>query len=543
MNQFFGEEKLLNFRTIHSFCVMVLNEFARQTGREPFALVRNTSEILSNLYLQIQHDFPNDSIIKEIMSQITYCKNLQLSTEEIKKIEIENIDFYKIFKAYENYKVKNKIMDFDDQLKYAYDILKSYPTILEKFKNKYTYINVDEAQDTSKIQHEIIKLLVNENLFMVGDEDQSIYRFRAAYPQALLNFQKEYKKSKVLLMETNYRSTSQILTVANNFIKQNKNRKDKNIIPFRKEGESIKHIIFQNIDDQYKYIVEEAKNNKNKLAILYRNNDSAIPIVDRFNKENINFSIKECDTSFFNHKIIKDIQYFIKYYLEPNNISIFSKIYYKINCGISKEQIRKLTLQLEKRKDLNILDNLILLEETVFWQRKKLENIKFEMGIWKNKNSYEIIKSIFKDLEYENYLKNHKSENVSNSQKINVIYGLAKQNPNIKNFLHELEKLEDDLKQGKYENPNLVLSTIHGSKGLEYDRVLIVDAMEGILPCVEKPKSDKDKRIDEYEEEVRLFYVAMTRAKERLEILTYKTAYDEIIGLSPFVVSILNQNR
>lgn len=534
----FGDNQKPQFRTIHSFCVMVLNEFAKKTGRKPFELIRNSNEIISSLYLKIKHEFPSDSDIKDILTRITYCNNLQLPMEEIQKNE--DTYFCRIYKAYAEYKIQNRLMDFDDQLKYAYDILKKYPSILEKFKNTYKYINVDEAQDTSKIQHEIIKLLVNDNLFMVGDEDQSIYRFRAAYPQALLNFQNEYKKSKVMLMETNYRSTPQILKVANTFIKQNKNRRDKNIVAFHKNGESIKHIIFQNIDDEFKYILEEVNKNNEKLAILYRNNDSAIPIVDMFRKDKIKYTIREAESNFFSNKVVKDIQFFINFYLNPSNMDFFNKIYYKINCGISKELMQKLQEQMQKRKDLTILDNLIYLDETAYWQRKKLEQIRAEMRNWKTYSSYYIVKSIVKDLEYENYLERKKSEFTNYAQKINVIYALAKQNPDIKEFLTKLVELEFAMKEGSCNNPNVILSTIHGSKGLEYDRVLLIDAISGVLPAIEKPKDFNNPKYEEYEEEVRLFYVAITRAKKRLEILTYKTAYDEIVGLSPFVTSIVN---
>lgn len=160
--EIFEKEYNLNFRTIHSFCVMVLKEFERQTKRKTFELIRNTNEVLAKLYFQIKHEFANDIIINDLLTQITYCKNSMLKDEQIKEIENSNIDFYKIYYAYETYKKQNKLMDFDDQLKYAFEILKTYPKILDSFKKIYKYINIDEAQDTSKIQHEIIRLLVRE---------------------------------------------------------------------------------------------------------------------------------------------------------------------------------------------------------------------------------------------------------------------------------------------------------------------------------------------------------------------------------------------
>lgn len=164
----FGKEEQLNFRTIHSFCVMVLKEFEKQTGRKIFEIINNMNQVIAKIYLQIKHSVANDIIIGEIINQITYCKNNILSKEEIKKMKNSNINFYEIYIEYEKYKKQNKLMDFDDQLQYAYYILKNYPKILNKFKSTYIYINVDEAQDTSKLQHEIIRLLVRRKSFYGG---------------------------------------------------------------------------------------------------------------------------------------------------------------------------------------------------------------------------------------------------------------------------------------------------------------------------------------------------------------------------------------
>lgn len=164
----FGKSNDLNFRTIHSFCVMVLKEYERFTGRKAFKLIINTNEILARIYFKIKHDFANETIINELITQITYCKNCMLGTDKIREIENSNIDFYQIYCVYEEYKRQNRLMDFDDQLKYAYEILKVYPQILEKIKNRFKYINVDEAQDTSKLQHEIIKLIVRKEFIYGG---------------------------------------------------------------------------------------------------------------------------------------------------------------------------------------------------------------------------------------------------------------------------------------------------------------------------------------------------------------------------------------
>ena len=540
----FGENNKLQFRTINSFCVSVIREFERQTGRTAFTLFRNTEEILSHLYIRLKNDFPNETVIKDINSQIIYANNMLLKDSQIREIKNDNIDFYKIYKEYENYKIKNKIMDFDDQLKYAYTILKSYKNIRQKFMNRYAYINVDEAQDTSKIQHEIIKLLVNKNIFMVGDEDQSIYKFRAAYPKALLDFEKVYEDSKVLYMETNYRSTPEILQIANNFIKQNVNRKDKNIIPYRASGQTVKITEIENYEDQYNYLLNILKDSNEQTAILYRNNESAIPIIDIFLKHNVNFKIKEGETVFFNHKVVNDIKNFIKFYFEPNNTKIFEEIYYKINCGISKNIMNKLQIKLNKlNNNANILDVLTTIDEVLFWQIRKINDIKLKMSLWRNKNTYEIINSILKELEYEEFIKRKKEEKNIYMQKINILLSIAKQNPDLKKFLIRLDELEEKIREGNKEDANIILSTIHSSKGLEYDNVILIDVIQGILPCIDKPDSKNIEKLDEYEEEVRLFYVGITRAKNVLKIFKYIKQFGNYVESSDFINEILNNNK
>ena len=537
------ESKKVQFRTIHSFCVAVIKKYEIERKTKAFSLLQNTNELLSQIYCQVMHEFSNDGIIKEIMTKITYCKNNMFSEEEIKNIKIENVDFLKIYKIYENYKIQNRKMDYDDQLKYAYQILKTFPDILKYFKQTYSYINIDEAQDTSKIQHEIIKLLANDNLFMVGDEDQSIYKFRAAYPKALLDFNKTYKNSKLLFMETNYRSTKEIVKTANQFIKQNQDRKEKNMISVRENGKAIKQVCLKNIQEQYEYILEKIQTEK-EIAILYRNNESAIPLIDLFNNKNIKFKIKEGETTFFSHKVIRDIIKILEFSFQLSNIELFKDIYFKINCGISKKMIQEIEEE-QKDPNINVFDLLLTLCDVPTWQRRKWIDTKLELKELNKKNSYDAIRTIMKQIGYEEFLKSRSSENdekVAYSQKINILLAIAKQHPNIKEFLLALENLEEMIKQGTNKENNkegIYLSTIHASKGLEYENVILIDLINGILPGTSKPvQGDSKEIIEEYEEEVRLFYVGMTRAKTQLEMITYKRNYYGEVEKSEFLKDI-----
>lgn len=536
-------ENRLEFRTINSFCLKIIKEYEVQKNKKAFSLIQNANEIIARLYFKNAKDYANETIIKEILTKIAYCKNRMLKKEEIDKIKVEGVHFAKIYQEYEAYKIQNKLMDFDDQLVYAYKILKLYPDILNKIKRKYLYINVDEAQDTSKLQHEIIHTIVGKNIFMVGDEDQSIYQFRAAYPQALLDFEKTYQHAKVLLMETNYRSTPQIVEVANQFIKQNKKRKEKEMKTNQQKGKEIIHKCFTTMQEQYDYLLKSVENINQTTAILYRNNDLAIPIINVLAKHDIAFEVREQDTNFFTDKIVEDIKRIIAFAQDRKNFALFEKIYFKLNCGISKGLVKDVyEIWQKKHEDLFdiILDNF----ELPLWQVRRLVNVQRELMSLPTKKPFAMIQTIMENIEYKAFLESRASVEqgiFSYQQKVNVLYAIAKTTEHLSEWEERLIQLEGIIKKGRNEyNSKVILSTIHASKGLEYDKVILVDVIDGVLPSVSKNTKEKQ---EEYDEEVRLFYVGMTRAKKELEILTYKRDFGFELQTSEFIKYIFAKNK
>ena len=247
----FGSELALRmeFRTINGICSKVIYEYGRRIGKTAFELLTDEKQIagmLSQIYVQEAGEYPTESDLQSVRSYITYIKNSMLSESEIREFEkeCEGIPIARIYQRYCSRMREEKLMDYDDQLLHAYTILKKVPQVLSDFQKKYHYICVDEAQDTSRIQHEIIKLLAgaNDNLFMVGDEDQSIYGFRAAYPQALLDFEKDHKNAQVLLMEENFRSNARIVERADHFIRKNTLRHKKEMHATREPQQDV-HVI------------------------------------------------------------------------------------------------------------------------------------------------------------------------------------------------------------------------------------------------------------------------------------------------------------
>lgn len=537
----------LQFRTIHGFCSLVIRKYEQMYNRTAFNLIGDdggVAKIIRNLFKEITGNFPTENNISDIMQGITYCKNMMLTDEEVKKYNVNDIDFFEIYKAYREYKIANKLMDYDDQLEYAYKILKGYPQILQYYQRKYKYINVDEAQDTSKIQHEIIKLLVGEEtiLFMVGDEDQSIYGFRAAYPRALLDFKKTYSDAQVLLMEKNYRSTKQIVNHANDFIKLNHERYDKNMVTDNEEGQAIKHTVLEDYKHQYDYIYNKAVSQNEETAVLYRNNESAIPLIDLFEINNINFRIKENSALFFTHFIVLDIINIIKFAFEPCNVDLFMKIYYKMGFIINKKTALFAVNEYQKYKDKPLLDYILEQTENEAWQYKRIASLRLNLEMLTRDDAVNAIDRIVNDLNYQSYIQSRNCD----MSKVNIIKAIASRTTDIDKFLKRIEFLEEFIKKGNgTRNSNFILSTIHSSKGLEYDNVILLDIRDDIMPGFsytdEKDLLQEDRDI--LEEERRLFYVATTRAKTTLEIISAKKHYGKLVETPKFIKQFLHINE
>ena len=266
----------LEFRTINGICARVIQYYGRKTARTAFSLLtdeKRISAILSAIYQKTERVYPTEGDLKNVRTLITYIKNRMLNEKEIEALdETAEIRISAIYKEYCKHLRENQLMDYDDQMVYAYNMLRKIPWLLEYFQDQYPYICVDEAQDTSKIQHAIIALLASrtENLFMVGDEDQSIYGFRAAYPEALLEFEQHHPGANVLLMEENFRSDANIVQAADSFIQKNTLRHEKHMRPSRPKQRELREISVANRKAQYSYLLKVA-------ARVHKSDCSSLP--------------------------------------------------------------------------------------------------------------------------------------------------------------------------------------------------------------------------------------------------------------------------
>ena len=542
----FGEDmaKRLEFRTINGICARIIQYYGRRIGKTPFELVKDekaTTWMLIRICQDHGMGYPTESDLKNVRTLLTYIKNMMLNEEELQKLEEESdIRIAGIYREYCRQMREQKLMDYDDQMLYAYNILRKDLGVLAYFQNRYPYICVDEAQDTSKIQHAIIALLAagTGNLFMVGDEDQSIYGFRAAYPEALLSFEKKHPGAKVLLMEENFRSNAKIVEAADKFIQKNTLRHEKHMRAAREAGADIREISLKSRKAQYVYLMKAAQEcttgmagmsgseehrgradaSVTETAVLYRDNECAIPLIDLLERKNIPYRMRNADLSFFTHRTVLDVQNIIRFAMDPKDTELFMQIYYRLKLFFNKKDALRYA-QISQEKDMEVLDAALKYGNLEKYQEDNIRNLKRQMVRILNMPGDEAVNQILTYMGYQDYLK----KMGMNANKLETVKLIGSRVESPEKLLERLEELRTII-QEKVSDKDcpFILSTMHASKGLEYDTVYLLDVMDGILPekVLANSRTASKEELETYEEERRLFYVGVTRAKNQLNVFT-----------------------
>lgn len=518
----FGSQlgEYVEFRTIHAVANQIVKRYAQLSGKTPPKLLEDNKKVIVDILRNHLEEYPTDNDIAEAQAAITYIKNMSLSAEEIPEQDFAIEKMERVFEKYQKLLSAQRMMDFDDQVVYAVQLLKVLPQLLAEYHRRFSYICVDEAQDTSKAQHELLRLIVGPtgNIFMVGDEDQSIYRFRGAFPQALIDFKDTYANPYILWMETNYRSTPEIVNIASRFIARNQNRYPKNMVAHRPSGSVVKRIEVASRKKQYTAIVDIAKKIPTDTAVIYRDNDSAIPLINLLSKQNIPYRCPRKEFRFFTNKIVLDVVAFMKLQQNLCDVESFQRICYKSDFYLDKKTV-EFACNFVRRRGITFLDAL---KE----QAKRFDRIVRQV---RNFEDYVRTTSRMGALEFLQYLdgngygaymqKNHLDHN-----KFDLLLALADENPSVPDFLARLSQLReltaDNVQDAK---TGIFLTTAHSSKGLEYDTVYLMDVYDGQFPGSDAVEVlGRKQNMDLIQEERRLFYVAMTRAKNQLNVFSIK---------------------
>ena len=524
------DSKDSNFMTIHAFCYLIIRNYLKKYNRQVNLIedekIYNKFNLVGEIYKNINKKKMSKEDLNLFFQKVSFMKNSLLDISYLKKVEISNAE--KIYLEYEKIKKQKHLLDFDDMQVYALKLLED-KKLLKSIKNKYKYFQLDEGQDTSLLQFKILEKIVmpENNLLVVADDDQSIYSFRASNPTYLLNFTKIYKDAKIMTLDTNYRSGKEIIKLAKNFIGQNKNRYKKDFKVNRKNPSQIKIKSFKNFSKEYAYILENIDKNEN-TGILFRNNISAISLISYLLENNIDFSINSKIMDFFESKIFLDMINIINFSNDFNDVEIFSEIYYKISSYLSKDDIEKLIYKPVNENIFEFFEN----SDIEDFKKDALFNIEKKLNHLRKLDIDKKISFIYQSLYYKNYIdmlsRKYKEETVNKDIYIESLKYFTKSCENLDQVYEKIKIIEK--KSKSLSENNLKLSTIHSSKGLEYDTVFVIDLIKNEFPII----LDEENHFERLEEERRIFYVAITRAKNNLHLLSLKNRNNKKVEPSIF---------
>lgn len=538
MKNRFGSDDT-NIMTIHAFCYLIIRNYLKKFHRELRLLESTDAYNKYDLVRRIYQDINNKKVSREdvltFFTETSYMKNAMLDESYLQKVRIKNIE--KVYEVYEDFKKSNNYIDFDDMQTIALRLLDENPRLLKSIQNKYQYFQLDEGQDTSLLQFEILNRIVSlhNNLMVVADDDQSIYSFRAANPDYLLNFKDYYPGAEIFIMNENHRSSKNIARLAGEFIKDNNFRYKKNLISKKEEGERVLIKTLKDAYDQYDFIKKNIDFSKSN-AILFRNNISAINLVTFLLDDGIGFTINDDFLDFFKSQIIDDFFDIIKFSDDFSNVEAFENIYYKIRTFLKKTEVEKL-----RTKPIN-QDIFDFFYEILDYDRKNsLYDIEKKLIHIRKLPLSRKISYIYKYLGYKEYssLKANKfAEEVINKDLfVESLVNFTKDINSMVEFDDKILKLKKKIRL--MPQSNLVLQTIHRSKGLEYDSVFIVDMNKNEFPIIDYEQNPEKS----LEEERRVFYVGMTRAKEKLFILSTKKRNSKKTLPSEFYTTVKYLNK
>ena len=517
--------KQVQVSTFHSFGLKLLRENYKKLGYEKNFVIMDSDDSLT-VVKKIVKDLGYDPKIynpRAIRNKISSCKNEMMTPEMYERYAVSDYEkvILEVYKKYEEKLQKNNSVDFDDLLLLPIKLFKENKEVLDRYQDQYQYILIDEYQDTNEAQYILSKLISakNRKITCVGDDSQSIYSFRGANYKNILNFEKDYKDAKTILLEENYRSTTTILDAANQVIKNNKQRKDKNLWTNRGQGEKIKYYRAYNERDEAQYVIRKIKELRNKdveykdIAVLYRTNAQSRVLEEEMLKENMPYRVIG-SFYFYSRKEIKDlIAYLRLIHNSKDNVSLL-RVINTPKRGIGLKTIENLTRKADE-EGTSIYDAITAGKELEFKKIiEKLKTLSEELTLTELIDKVLDASGMRQELESEKTLESEvRLENLEEFKSITKSFEEREGLISLEDFLLEIS-LISDVEEYK-DDPNRVsLMTVHSVKGLEFNHVFVVGMEEGIFPHM-----NSLMELSDLEEERRLCYVAITRAKDDLHLV------------------------
>lgn len=534
----------VSFGTFHSIFFAVLRSAYKYTADN---IIREESkiEIVKDLIESMEIETDNIAeLTTDILAEISLVKGEMIDPAKYYAVSCGADVFRKIFQRYQDALIKSNLIDFDDMMVYTYELFKARPDYLKAWQRKFSYILIDEFQDINSLQYRIIRMLAkpHKNIFIVGDDDQSIYGFRGARPSIMKNFASDFNGSLKVYLSTNYRSTPQIVKTAGILINKNHDRFSKKIKAERSEGKPVDIRVFEDIYDESLSVVSRIRSyhdNENipyaDMAVLFRTNMQARVIMEKLMEYNIPFIMKESIPNIYEHWIAQDMFSYINISRGSRRRSDFLRIINRPNRYISRSTLDSEEVSIYRLREVY---------KDKDWMVKRLDKLIYDLSVIRGMEPYAAINYIRRGIGYDEFLSDYaKSRRLDEQELFDVLEELhegSRQHRSFKEWnnyiLQYKENLKDqNTKKSRRDSDAVTLATMHHSKGLEYDVVFIPDVNEKIIP------HHKALLPEDIEEERRLFYVAMTRAKKRLHIFFVKERFGRDIDMSRFIHDIMNK--
>ena len=530
----------VTFGTFHGIYYGIL-KWAYKINAENIFSEEEKFQLLYHVVEQLGLDMDDEKeFIQDLASEISNVKNNQLILSEYQSTSCDDTVFRKVYERYENERKHRRKIDFDDMLVLTHQLFTNRPDILKMWQKKYKYILIDEFQDINQVQYDVIRMLAapEDNLFIVGDDDQSIYRFRGARPEIMLNFPKDYLDTKQIVLDVNYRSTKAIVNCASRVIKRNQSRYEKQIITINEQGTTVHIQEVLNPIEESKYVIREVQEALKKgvpaseITDLFRTNMEERALIETCMEYGVAFHMKEHIPNLYEHFIAKNFITYMKMALGDRSRKSFLEIMNRPNRYIGRDAVERGEVSFE---------NLRKYYEEKDWMLDRIDQLEVDLRIISRMAPYGAIQYIRKHIGYDEFLVEYaykrkiKMEDLR--EVLSEIEERAKEFKTIEDWFVHIEEYTREIKRQaefRQENSNAVsFMTMHGAKGLEYHTVFVIGANEKITPY------KKAETVEEIEEERRLFYVAMTRAKKRLVISYTKEKNGKKMEASRFVGEML----
>lgn len=532
----------VTFGTFHGIYYGIL-KWAYRMNASNILSEEQKYQLLKQVIGRMEIDIDDEKdFLQGIAGEIGNIKNNQIPLAEYESLNCSEEVFREIFEQYEKERKWLKKIDFDDMLVLVYELFKKRPDILSMWQRKFRYILIDEFQDINQVQYDVIRMLAapENNLFIVGDDDQSIYRFRGARPDIMLGFKKDYPDTKEILLDVNYRSTKAIVNGAARVIRHNVNRYPKQIITTNEQGETVHIQEVRHPIEESKYVVSQIQEAKKRgipsseIAVLFRTNVEARALAETFMEYNMPFRMKERMPNLYEHFIAQDLITYLKMALGDRSRKSFLAIVNRPNRYIGRDSVEGTTISFESLRKFYCDKD---------WMLDRIDQLEVDFRILKNMAPYGAIQYIRKHIGYDEFLKEYAAFRKINMEDLKEVLReieeRAKAFRTIEEWFTHIEEYSEELKrqsQQKETDPEAItFMTMHGSKGLEFDLVFIIGANETITPY------KKAETKEEVEEERRMFYVAMTRARKKLIISYTKERNGKSMAQSRFVGELLTR--